>query len=94
MPQLWFVYPLNRSGRRNPDVADRGRTHFSSLFCGFEKGTLPEATCEPPYRSGFPIGRVCQLAGYKTEKRSVLNSHHPFRGIACFIIETASSLGD
>jgi hypothetical protein len=32
--------------------------------------------------------------GYKTENWSVLNSHRPFEGIACFITETASSLGD
>jgi hypothetical protein len=94
MPRLWFVYPLNGSGRRNPDAADRGQDSCLFISCDFEKGTLPEATCEPPYRSGYPMGRVCQLAGYKTEKRSVLNSHHPFRGIACFITETASSLGD
>jgi hypothetical protein len=68
MPRLWFVCPLNRSGRRNPDVADRGRTHFSSLFCGFEKGTLPEATCEPPYRSGFPDGSRVPISGVQDGK--------------------------
>jgi hypothetical protein len=28
MPLLWFVYPLNGSGRRNPDAADRGEDSF------------------------------------------------------------------
>ena len=30
------------------------RTNFSSLFYNFEKGALPETTCEPPYRSARP----------------------------------------
>jgi hypothetical protein len=32
MPLLWFVYPLNGSGRRNPDAADRGQDSFLFFF--------------------------------------------------------------
>jgi hypothetical protein len=28
MPLLWFVYPLNGSGCRNPDAADRDQDSF------------------------------------------------------------------
>ena len=52
MPLLWFVYPLNGSGRRNPDAADRGQDSF--LFFYVEKGGQPDATCEPTYRSTRP----------------------------------------
>jgi hypothetical protein len=39
MPRLWFVYPLNGSGRRNPDAADRGQEGIS-LFWHLEKEAL------------------------------------------------------
>jgi hypothetical protein len=32
MPLLWFVYPLNGSGRRNPDAADRGQDSFLFFY--------------------------------------------------------------
>ena len=32
MPLLWFVYPLNGSGCRNPDAADRGQDSFLFFF--------------------------------------------------------------
>ena len=39
------------------------RTHFSSISSTFEKGALPEATCEPPYRSARRPNSVCLGTG-------------------------------
>ena len=69
MPRLWFVYPLNWSGRRNPDVADRGQdSFFYSLFYDFEKGALPE---QPASRHMVPA-RPTQF-GLSGRQRYVAN---------------------
>ena len=54
MPLLWFVYPLNGSGRRNPDAADRGQDSFLFYFFYVRERSLTEATYKPPYRSARP----------------------------------------
>jgi hypothetical protein len=50
MPRLWFVYPLNGSGRRNPDAADRGQDSIS-LFWHLEKEALPMTNREQVFCS-------------------------------------------
>ena len=62
MPLLWFVYPLNGSGRRNPDAADRGQNHFSSISSTFRGPYLRQ----PTSRLIVPLARpnsVCLGAG-------------------------------
>jgi hypothetical protein len=60
MPLLWFVYPLNGSGRRNPDVADHGQDSF--LFFFFYVREMRPNRNNPPaalsFRSPDPIQSV------------------------------------
>jgi len=71
MPLLWFVYPLNGSGRRNPDAADRGQDSFLFYFFYVRErspawGNLRAALSfrsPDPIRSVWAPARVLILSG-------------------------------
>ena len=65
MPLLWFVYPLNGSGRRNPDAADCGQNSFLFFFFYVREMNPDLTTRQPPYRSARPT--QFSLSGHRRD---------------------------